>query len=45
MRVRRAATGWTMRMEERSFREVDGREKSEFSAASPKRVFASRSKR
>jgi len=41
IKVRRAATGWTMRMEERPERALDGSEKSELSLELPKIVFAS----
>jgi hypothetical protein len=35
MRAMRAATGWTMRIDERAWREAEGREKS-VSGVSPK---------
>ena len=41
MSVRRAATGWTTRMEERDDRVEDGREKSLLSVGAPKSVFES----
>ncbi len=41
IRVRKAATGWTIRIEERSDRALEGSEKSELSLELPKRLFAS----
>lgn len=41
IRVRRAATGWTMRIEDRPERVLEGSVKAELSLELPKSVFAS----